>query len=152
MFHIFLRGGTIQKRYKHFENCLNFFCVRQDQQIRKFMNFLKDFYFFSCFVKQGRQLAEFFMIICIIQLLNLYSNNELYVMDYTLHTTNWWTQFKQIVMDPLYAYQDRYHISRDLIQKLRESKFSVVNIDDKLTRIDLPGGNIKPILFARATK
>eukprot|EP01026_Neomeris_dumetosa_P042447 TRINITY_DN3538_c0_g2_i4.p1 TRINITY_DN3538_c0_g2~~TRINITY_DN3538_c0_g2_i4.p1 ORF type:complete len:300 (+),score=30.85 TRINITY_DN3538_c0_g2_i4:82-981(+) len=82
----------------------------------------------------------------------LKTGGELYVMDYTLHTTNWWTQFKQIVMDPLYAYQDRYHISRDLIQKLRESKFSVVNIDDKLTRIDLPGGNIKPILFARITK
>eukprot|EP01025_Chloroclados_australasicus_P033381 TRINITY_DN3404_c0_g2_i3.p3 TRINITY_DN3404_c0_g2~~TRINITY_DN3404_c0_g2_i3.p3 ORF type:complete len:116 (+),score=14.98 TRINITY_DN3404_c0_g2_i3:109-456(+) len=77
---------------------------------------------------------------------------ELYVMDYTLHTTNRWTQFKQILFDPLFAWQERYHISRDIIQKLREAPFSKVTIDDKLARIDLPGGNVKPIVFARAVK
>eukprot|EP01024_Parvocaulis_polyphysoides_P007205 TRINITY_DN1215_c0_g1_i1.p2 TRINITY_DN1215_c0_g1~~TRINITY_DN1215_c0_g1_i1.p2 ORF type:complete len:305 (+),score=43.39 TRINITY_DN1215_c0_g1_i1:185-1099(+) len=77
---------------------------------------------------------------------------ELYIMDYTLHTTNRWTQFKQIIFDPLYAYQERYHISRDIIQKLRESPFAQVIIDDKLARIDLPGGNVKPIVFATAVK
>eukprot|EP01023_Acetabularia_acetabulum_P029687 TRINITY_DN279_c0_g1_i1.p2 TRINITY_DN279_c0_g1~~TRINITY_DN279_c0_g1_i1.p2 ORF type:complete len:305 (-),score=34.15 TRINITY_DN279_c0_g1_i1:293-1207(-) len=82
----------------------------------------------------------------------LKTGGELYVMDYTLHTTNRWTQFKQILFDPLFYYQERYHISRDLIQKLRESPFTQVIIDDKLARIDLPGGNVKPIVFATAVK